>query len=175
MKGIIKNIEEGYFDKLNKDAKIKIIPEDVEFGDFVEFDNDVEVIKINDGELKTCQQNIDTNVVLYLSYYEAKCLYICILNPKLYQQTTFSCKLYVLKPGLRQKRHSKMIMMIIYHENIYVVYVLYVMEKNFSYGLMRRFLVSNPLCRGHRLWKQTPLRGVKLLAPATRHNNIECK
>ena len=66
LKGIIKNIEEGYFDKLNKDAKIKIIPEDVEFGDFVEFDNDVEVIKINDGELKTCQQNIDTNVVLYL-------------------------------------------------------------------------------------------------------------
>jgi hypothetical protein len=66
LKGIIQKVEEGYFDKTNENAKIKILPEDKDFGEILEFDNSVEIVKINDEEMKTCQQNIDRNLVLYL-------------------------------------------------------------------------------------------------------------
>ena len=77
--------------------------------------------------------------------------------------------------GLRQKRHGKTIMMIIYHENIYVVCALCNGEKILIWSY-ETFPCVKPTVQGAPFMEADPITWSKTaIAPATRHNNIECK
>ena len=68
-----------------------------------------------------------------------------------------------------------MIMMIIYHENIYVVCALCNGEK-FLIWSYETFPCVKPTVQGAPFMEADPITWSKTaIAPATRHNNIECK